>query len=67
MIGAWTRGLPNLYTAAGFSGHGMVHAPAAGRAIAELIVHGRYLTIDLSAMGCERVEADRPYAEAGIP
>ena len=40
MIGSW-RHLPNLYTVAGFSGHGMMHAPAAGRGIAELVVHKR--------------------------
>ena len=34
VIGAWSR-VPNLYTVAGFSGHGMMHAPAAGRGIAE--------------------------------
>ena len=49
-----------------FSGHGMMHAPAAGRAIAELVVHGRYQTIDLRRLGYERVEADEPYAEEGI-
>jgi FAD-dependent oxidoreductase domain-containing protein 1 len=66
VIGAWTNGLPNLYTVAGFSGHGMMHAPAAGRAIAELIVHGNYRTLDLTRLGYERVEAGRPYAEEGI-
>ena len=66
IVGAWNSRLPNLYTVAGFSGHGMMHAPAAGRAIAELIVHGRFETIDLSRLGYERVEAQRPYREAGI-
>ncbi|MGI9026949.1 MAG: NAD(P)/FAD-dependent oxidoreductase, partial [Burkholderiaceae bacterium] len=66
IIGAWNSRLFNLYTVAGFSGHGMMHAPAAGRAIAELIVHGRFEMIDLTRLGYERVEADRPYREAGI-
>ena len=66
VIGAWRSGLANLYTAAGFSGHGMMHAPAAGRGIAELIVHGRYRTIDLTRLGYERIEAGCPYAEEGI-
>ncbi|MGE0312998.1 MAG: NAD(P)/FAD-dependent oxidoreductase [Lautropia sp.] len=66
VIGAWKNGLANLYTAAGFSGHGMMHAPATGRAIAELIVHGAYRTIDLSRLGYARIEAGEPYAEEGI-
>ena len=66
MIGRCNDGLANLYTAAGFSGHGMMHAPAAGRAIAELIAHGRYETIDLARLGYERVVANAPYREAGI-
>jgi len=66
VIGAWSSGLPNLYTVAGFSGHGMMHAPAAGRGIAELIVHGEYRSIDLARLGYERIEAATPYAEQGI-
>jgi FAD-dependent oxidoreductase domain-containing protein 1 len=66
VIGAWNKRLPNLYTASGFSGHGMMHAPAAGRAIAELIVHRAFKTIDLTRLGYERVEANEPYPEQGI-
>ena len=66
VIGAWNNGLANLYTVAGFSGHGMMHAPAAGRGIAELIVRGRYQSIDLTRLGHERIEADAPYPEEGI-
>lgn len=65
VIGAW-RGLPQLYTVAGFSGHGMMHAPAAARGLAELIVHGRFESIDLTRLGCERIEAGAPYPEEGI-
>lgn len=66
IIGKWNSGAPNLYTVAGFSGHGMMHAPAAGRAIAELMVKGRYETIDLIEFGYERVENNQPRAETGI-
>ncbi|EPX84630.1 Glycine/D-amino acid oxidase (deaminating) [Rubellimicrobium thermophilum DSM 16684] len=47
--------VPNLLTAAGFSGHGFQQAPAVGRGLAEWIVHGRYLTLDLSPLGWARV------------
>lgn len=66
VIGAWNSSLPNLYTAAGFSGHGMMHAPAAGRGIAELVVRGGYRSLDLTRLGYERIENATPYAEQGI-
>lgn len=47
--------LPNFLFLAGFNGHGLQHAPAAGRAIAELVVHGKYDAIDLSRFGFERL------------
>lgn len=66
VIGPWTGGLANLFTVAGFSGHGMMHAPAAGLAIAELIVRGRFETIDLTRLGYARILENAPYAEEGI-
>jgi glycine/D-amino acid oxidase-like deaminating enzyme len=66
IIGRWNHGLANLYTVAGFSGHGMMHAPAAGRGIAELLIEGGYRSIDLTRLGYERVEQGDPYPETGI-
>jgi sarcosine oxidase subunit beta len=48
-------GVAGFVSAAGFSGHGLMHAPAAGEAIAELIVDGR-TTLDISALSYERFE-----------
>jgi sarcosine oxidase subunit beta len=48
--------VPGLFVASGFSGHGVMHAPAAGRAIAEMIVRGRSETVDVTALGLERFE-----------
>ncbi|XP_074654197.1 FAD-dependent oxidoreductase domain-containing protein 1-like [Tubulanus polymorphus] len=45
----------NFYFVNGSSGHGLQHAPAAGRAISELIVDGCYKTIDLSRMSFNRL------------
>jgi FAD-dependent oxidoreductase domain-containing protein 1 len=66
IIGNWPGTLDNLHVCAGFSGHGMMHAPAAGRSIAERIVFGEDRSIDLSRMGYGRVVEGKPYAERGI-
>jgi FAD-dependent oxidoreductase domain-containing protein 1 len=66
IIGNWKGHIDNFYVLAGFSGHGMMHAPAAGRAMAELIVKGRFESIDLSRLSYSRVEKNEPYPERGI-
>jgi len=58
--------LANFHLAAGFSGHGLMHAPGVGRAMAELILHGRYETIDLGRFGWQRIVDGTPVREAGI-
>ena len=66
ILGNWPGRLDNFHVACGFSGHGLMHAPAVGRALAERIVAGRDETIDLSRMGYQRVLDHAPYAETGI-
>jgi FAD-dependent oxidoreductase domain-containing protein 1 len=45
---------PGIIMATGFSGHGVMLAPATGKLISELIRLGRYETLDAGAYGLER-------------
>jgi FAD-dependent oxidoreductase domain-containing protein 1 len=66
ILGSVPGGIENFHLACGFSGHGLMHAPAVGRALSEIIVKGRFETIDLSRMGYQRVLDRAPYREKGI-
>jgi glycine/D-amino acid oxidase-like deaminating enzyme len=47
--------VPGLFLANGFSGHGVMHAPATGRIVADLILQGKTgIVDDASVLGFER-------------
>jgi len=61
--------LRNLILCTGFSGHGLMQSPAAGRAVAELIASGsraRFETIDLTRFGFDRLLSNAPIYETNI-
>jgi FAD-dependent oxidoreductase domain-containing protein 1 len=66
IIGPGADGLANFHMLAGFSGHGLMHAPGCGRGMAELIVHGHYTSIDLTRFGWQRIIDGTPLREEGI-
>jgi len=66
ILGSLGESAENLYVACGFSGHGVMHAPAVGLALSELMLSGRYETMDLARMGYQRVRDNAPYPEVGI-
>ncbi len=66
ILGHWIRGCENFYVACGLSGHGIMHAPAMGLAIAELVLDGRFAAMDLSRLGYQRVINNAPCREKGI-
>ena len=57
---------PNLIYATGFSGHGVMHAPATGRAVAEWVLHGGFSTLDLSPLGFGRIARGETFDGAPV-
>ncbi|XP_077986829.1 FAD-dependent oxidoreductase domain-containing protein 1-like [Glandiceps talaboti] len=58
--------ISNFYFANGFSGHGLQHSPAIGRAMSELILDGAFTTIDLSRFSFNRFIDNQPIFERNI-
>ncbi len=54
-----------FYAACGFSGHGVMHAPAAGLLMAELILEGR-TSLDISCLGLSRFREGKLIAETHV-
>lgn len=58
--------LMNFHFINGFSGHGLQQAPAMGRGLAELIVHGDFRSLNLSPFGYERIATSTPFGERAV-
>jgi FAD-dependent oxidoreductase domain-containing protein 1 len=58
--------IPNLILASGFSGHGLQHAPAVGRALAEFVRFGEYRTIDATPLSYARYLRNQPLREHSV-
>jgi glycine/D-amino acid oxidase-like deaminating enzyme len=63
ILGSWPGHFENFLVITGFSGNGIMHGPAAARALSELILHGRFTTLGLSRMGYQRVLDNAPLHE----
>ena len=48
------EGRPGVLLATGFSGHGVMHAPAVGRCVAEMILRGRSESVDVEPLSLSR-------------
>jgi FAD-dependent oxidoreductase domain-containing protein 1 len=58
--------VPNLILASGFSGHGLQHAPAVGRALAEFIRFDEYRSIDATPLSYTRYLRNEPLREHSV-
>jgi sarcosine oxidase, subunit beta len=58
--------VPGFFHCVGFGGHGVMHAPAAGRAIAELITLGRCDTFDLHPLRPSRFDEGDLIVETAV-
>ena len=55
-----------FWIVAGFSGHGFMHGPVAGRLMAERITQGRFVTVDVSSLDLARFDEGRLVREYNV-
>ena len=58
--------VPGFFFANGFSGHGVMHSPATGRILADLIVHGKSDLVDTELLGFDRFAEGRLLHETAL-
>jgi sarcosine oxidase, subunit beta len=59
-------GVPGFFLANGFSGHGVMHAPATGKILADLILRGKTDLVDASLLGLSRFAEGRMIEETAV-
>jgi sarcosine oxidase subunit beta len=58
--------VPGFYCANGFSGHGVMHAPATGKILADLILHGTTDLVDAHLLDLARFAEGRSIHETAV-
>ncbi|HLG98340.1 MAG TPA: FAD-dependent oxidoreductase [Bryobacteraceae bacterium] len=58
--------LPGFFLANGFSGHGVMHSPATGRIVADLILKGSTDIVDAGQLGFDRFSSGRLLEETAV-
>jgi sarcosine oxidase, subunit beta len=59
-------GVPGFFLANGFSGHGVMHAPATGRILSDLILTGKTDLVDVSLLNLSRFAEGRMIEETAV-
>jgi sarcosine oxidase subunit beta len=65
ILGAAPGG-PGFFLANGFSGHGVMHAPATGKILSDLILTGKTSLVDVSLLGLARFAEGRMIEETAV-
>ena len=55
-----------FHVVAGFSGHGFMHGPVAGKLMSEILLDGQARTVDVSMLDLARFEEDRLIHEYNV-
>jgi sarcosine oxidase subunit beta len=58
--------VPGFFLANGFSGHGVMHAPATGKILSELILTGKTDLIDARLLNLSRFAEGRMMQETAV-
>lgn len=58
--------VPGFFLANGFSGHGVMHAPATGKILSDLILTGKCNLVDTSLLGIQRFVEGRLIEETAV-
>ncbi|MGO9441841.1 MAG: NAD(P)/FAD-dependent oxidoreductase [Terriglobales bacterium] len=58
--------VPGLFLANGFSGHGVMHAPATGKILSDLILHKKSDLVDTSLLSLDRYPEGRLIQETAV-
>jgi len=58
--------VPGLYFANGFSGHGVMHSPATGRILSDLILKGKSDLVDTEILGFQRFASGKLLHETAV-
>jgi sarcosine oxidase subunit beta len=61
-----TPGVRGLFFANGFSGHGVMHSPATGRILSDLILRGKTDIIDARELNVQRFAEGRAIEETAV-
>jgi sarcosine oxidase subunit beta len=59
-------GIPGFYLANGFSGHGVMHSPATGKILADIILKGACDLVDTRSLNFERFAEGRALEETAV-